>query len=227
MRLNAVKAAGMGRVFVLSRQFSDCINLGLGEPDFPGPESALVTGFKSAAGGRTRYEPTNGTAALREALAERMLGEQGLEYDSESEVLVTVGATEALSIALLALVNLGDHVLVPDPGFVAYEPCVAISEGKPVSLPLYEKNGFSPFASDVTSLLTRESRVILLNFPNNPTGSILSHKEARELAKLACERDLLVISDEVYEKVLYDGAKHECMAVLLGMRERTLVIGSF
>jgi aminotransferase len=165
----------------------------LGEPDFPVPQSALNSGLKAAAGGRIGYEPTNGIAALRKALVDKISREHKLDYDPENEVLVTAGATEAVSIALLALVNPGDQVLVPDPGFVAYEPCIAISEGKPVSISLREKNGFCPSPSDVTSLLTPKSRVMLLNFPNNPTGSILPHEEARELAKIACERDLLVI----------------------------------
>ena len=227
MRLKNVKATGMGRFFTLSRQFPNCINLSLGEPDFPVPEGAFNAGLKAAAGGRIGYEPTNGIAALRKALVDRIFREHKLEYDPESEVLVTVGATEAVSIALLALVNPGDEVLVPDPGFVTYEPCVAISDGRPVSIPLFEKNGFCPCPSDVTSLLTPKSRVMLLNFPNNPTGSILSYKEVRELAKITRERDLLVISDEVHEKIIYDGTKHECIAALPGMRERTLVIGSF
>lgn len=217
----------MGRFFTFSRRFPSCINLSLGEPDFPVPGGALKTGLKAVSGGRIGYEPTNGMATLRNALADKIFREHKLEYDPESEVLVTVGATEAVSIALLALVNPGDEGLVPDPGFVAYEPCVAISDGRPFSIPLFEKNGFCPCPSDVTSLLTPKSRVILLNFPNNPTGSILSHKEVRELAKIVCERDLLVISDEVYEKIIYDGAKQECIAALPGMRERTLVIGSF
>lgn len=217
----------MGKFFVLARQLPRCINLSLGEPDFPVPKTALDAGWKATKEGKTRYEPTNGLPELREALAEKAYRDYGIRYDPDSEVLITVGATEAISIALLALLNPGDEVLISDPGFVAYEPCVTLSEGVPVNIPLREENSFKPSVRDVTSLLTPESRVMLLNFPNNPTGSILSHEEAIGLAKIAAERDMLVISDEVYEKIVYDGTKHECMAALPGMRERTLVVGSF
>jgi aminotransferase len=217
----------MGRFFALARQLPGCINLSLGEPDFPVPKTALHAGWKAAKEGKTRYEPTNGLPELREALAEKAYRDYGIRYDPESEVLITVGATEAISIALLALLNPGDEVLISDPGFVAYEPCVVLSEGVPVSIPLREENNFKPSVRDVTSLLTPESRVMLLNFPNNPTGSILSHEEAIHLAKIAAERDMIVISDEVYEKIVYEETKHECMAAFPRMRERTLVVGSF
>ena len=226
-RLKRMKTLEMGRFFVLARQLPRCINLSLGEPDFPLPKTALDAGWKATKEGKTRYEPTNGLPELREALAEKAYSDYGVRYDPDSEVLITVGATEAISIALLALLNPGDEVLISDPGFVAYEPCVALSGGVPVSIPLREKNHFKPSVRDVTSLLTPESRVMLLNFPNNPTGSILSHEEAIRLAKIAAERDMLVNSDEVYEKIVYEGTKHECMAALPRMRERTLVVGSF
>lgn len=217
----------MGRYFALAKQLSGCINLSLGEPDFNVSRSALNTGFKAAVEGKTHYAPTNGVVELREALVRKANRDYGLKYDPDSEVLVTVGASEAISLAFLALLNHGDEVLIPDPGFVAYEPCVALSGGKAVGFSLREKNDFRPSLRDVTSLLTSRSCVMLLNFPNNPTGSVLSHNEACSLAKMAVERDLLVISDEVYEKIVYDGVANECMATFPGMRERTLVIGSF
>lgn len=217
----------MGRFFALAKQLSGCINLSLGEPDFNVSRNALNAGFKAAVEGKTHYPPTNGVVELREALAKKAYKDYGLKYGPDDEVLVTVGASEAISLAFLALLNHGDEVLIPDPGFVAYEPCVVLSGGKAVGVPLREGNDFRPRLRDVTSLLTSRSRVMLLNFPNNPTGSVLSNNDARSLAKTAVERDLLVISDEVYEKIVYDGVKNECMATFPGMRERTLVIGSF
>ncbi len=131
------------------------------------------------------------------------------------------------SMALMGLVNEGDEVLIPDPGFVAYEPCVLLAGGVPVHVPLREDNDFRPSIADVTSLITDKSRVMILNYPSNPMGSVLSYDEAAELSSIAVERDLTVISDEVYEKIVYDGAKHYCLATFPGMRERTLVVDSF
>jgi aspartate/methionine/tyrosine aminotransferase len=124
-------------------------------------------------------------------------------------------------------VNPGDEVLIPNPGFVCYEPSVLLAGGVPVSVPLREENSFKPSIEDVISCITKKSRVMILNYPNNPTGAVLSHDEAASLAKIAVEHDLIVISDEVYEKIVYDDAKHNCFATFPGMRERTLVVNSF
>ena len=217
----------MGRFFALGRHSARYINLSLGEPDFVVPKDALDRGFEEAFRGKTHYAPTNGITELREALVKKAYTEYGLRYDPDTEVLVTVGASEAIFLALCSFVNHNNEVLIPNPGFVAYEPCVALSRGKTVGFPLREENGFGPSIRDVTSLLTAKSRVMLLNFPNNPTGSVLTHDDAHLLAKTAVEKNLLVISDEVYEKIVYDGMRNECMATFPGMRERTLVVGSF
>jgi aspartate/methionine/tyrosine aminotransferase len=203
------------------------INLSVGEPDFCPPDYALEAGHHAAKEGKTHYAPTNGIPELREALSKKARLDYGLEYDPNAEVLVTVGGTEAIFLALMGLTNPGDEVLIPNPGFVLYEPCVTLASGVPVSVPLLENNDFRPSADDVMSLITNKSRVIILNFPNNPTGAVLSHDEAAALAKIAVERDLLVICDEVYEKIVYDGAKHYCLATFPGMRERTLMVSSF
>ncbi|MEM2987848.1 MAG: pyridoxal phosphate-dependent aminotransferase [Candidatus Bathyarchaeia archaeon] len=205
----------------------DIINLSVGEPDFTPPIHALEGGWKAALAGKTHYAPTNGVAELREALAEKARKEYGLQYDPESEVLVTVGGTEAIFLALMAVVNPGDEVLIPNPGFVCYEPSVRLAGGIPVSIPILEKNEFKPSIDDVTSLITGKSRVMILNYPNNPTGAILSYDELKAIAKIAVERDLVVISDEVYEKIIYDGESHSCLAALPEMRERTLIVNSF
>ena len=226
-RLRRIKPSGIRRFFNLARAMPDAINLSVGEPDFAPPEEALVLGWQAAREGKTHYAPTNGVPELRQALARKALDDYGLRYDVNSEILVTVGATEAIFVALEAFVNPGDEVLIPNPGFVLYEPGVALTGGVPVSYPLLEKNGFKPVIDDVTSLITERSRVMILNYPNNPTGAVLSHDEVAALAKVAVERDLLVISDEVYEKIIYDSARHYCIATFSGMRERTLVVNSF
>jgi len=226
-RLKSVKPSVIRRFFAVAQETPGSINLSVGEPDFAPPKHVLEAGCQAAIEGKTHYAPTGGIPELREALAQKMYGDYGLSYDSNSEVLVTVGGSEAIFLALMGLVNPGDEVLIPNPGFVCYEPCVLLAEGIPVSVPLLEKNGFKPSIDDVMSLVTDKSRVMILNYPNNPTGAVLSYDEIAALAKIAVERDLIVISDEVYEKIVYDDAKHYCPATFPGMRERTLIINSF
>jgi len=226
-RLKSIKPSGIRRFFALAQQMPGVINLTVGEPDFAPPSHVLKAGWQASQQGKTHYAPTNGIAELRDALAQKAFREYGLSYDPRSEVLVTVGATEAIFCALMGLLNRGDEVLIPDPGFVLYEPGIRLCGGKPVCVPLYEKNFFRPAVDDVMSLITDESRVMILNYPNNPTGAVLSYDEVAALAKVAVERDMVVISDEVYEKIVYDDAKHYCLATFPGMRERTLVVNSF
>lgn len=226
-RLKCIKPYGMRRFFGLAEEMPDCINLSVGEPDFCPPEHVLGAGARAAVRGKTHYEPTNGVPELREALAKKASADYGLEYDPGSEVMITVGGTEAIFAALFGLVNPSDEVLIPNPGFVLYEPCVRLAGGVPISIPLQEKCDFGLSVDDVMSLVTDRSRVIVVNSPNNPTGGVLTYDELAGLAKIAVERDMIVISDEVYEKIVYDGAKHYCLAAFPGMRERTLVVNSF
>lgn len=226
-RLKRIKPSGIRRFFALAQGIPDAISLSLGEPDFTPPKHALDAGWQAAKEGKTHYAPTNGIPELREALAKKAYRDYGVSYDPNSEILITVGGTEAIFLALMGLVNFGDEVLIPNPGFVCYEPSVLLAGGVPVSVPLFEKNNFRPSINDVMSLITDKSRVIILNYPNNPTGAVLSYDEVAALAKIAVERDLIVISDEVYEKIIYDNAKHCCLATFPGMRERTLVVNSF
>ncbi|MEM1564219.1 MAG: pyridoxal phosphate-dependent aminotransferase [Candidatus Bathyarchaeia archaeon] len=226
-RLKNIKPSGIRRFFSLAQEIPDVINLSIGEPDFTPPRHALEEGYRATLAGKTHYAPTNGLPELREALAEKAYNEYGLKYDPDAEVLVTVGGIEAISLALMALVNPGEEVLIPNPGFVCYEPCVRLVGGIPVSIPILEENGFKPSIDNVTSLITRKSRVIILNYPNNPTGVTLSYDELKALAEIIVERDLIVISDEVYEKIVYDGERHHCLAAFPGMRERALVVNSF
>jgi aminotransferase len=226
-RLKDIKPSGIRRFFTLANEMPNTINLSVGEPDFCPPMRSLEAGWRSAKEGKTHYAPTNGIAELREALARKASRDYNLSYDPNSEILVTCGGTEALFLAFFGLVNDSDEVLIPNPGFVVYEPCVRLVGGAPVSIPLLEENDYKISEEDVTSLITNKSRVMVLNYPNNPTGAVLSHGEIAALAKIVVERDLLVISDEVYEKIIYDDAKHHCIAAFPGMRERTLVVGSF
>ena len=226
-RLKKIRPSGIRRLFSLAQGVPDVISLGIGEPDFVPPPHVLEAAKRALDEGKTHYTPTTGIPELREALVEKMKRDYGLSYDPDSEVLVTAGGTEAIFLALLALINPDDEVLIPDPGFVCYEPGVLMAGGVPVSMPMLEKEYFKIDAEVVMSLITDRSRVMITNTPNNPTGSVLSYDDVAGLAKLAVERDLTVISDEVYEKITYDDAEHHCLATFPGMRERTIVINSF
>jgi aminotransferase len=227
MRLKNVRPSGIRRYSRLARSLPDVIRLGLGEPDFTPPRHVLDAATQAMNEGRTHYTPTAGIAELREALVAKTERDYGLSYDPDAEVLITNGAIEAIFLAVLGLVNPGDEVLVPDPRFVCYDPDIFMAGGIPVSMPMLEKNGFKLDAESVISLITPKSRVMITNSPNNPTGSVLTNDDLARLAKLAVERDLVVISDEVYEKILYDDAQHFCFATLRGMRDRTVVVNSF
>jgi aminotransferase len=226
-RLSKIKPSGIRRLFSLAQTMQDVIGLGLGEPDLVPPPHVLEAVKRALDLGKTHYTLTSGLPELREALAKKAKREYGLTYNPETEVLVTVGGTQAIFLALMALTNPGDEVLIPDPGFVCYQPSVLIASGIPVSMPLLEENGFRLNAEAVMSHVTEKSRIMIVNSPNNPTGAVFSYDDLSSLARLAVECDLIVISDEVYERITYEGVRHYCLASFPGMRERTLVVGSF
>lgn len=226
-RLDDIQPSGIRRLFAATQLMPAVISLGIGEPDLEPPKHALKAAEQAMVRGKTHYAPSNGIPELREALAEKYSREYGLTYSPETEILVTVGATEAVALALLAFISPGDEVLLPDPGFVCYKPAVMIAGGTPVSMPMRDSDGFKPDVEAVRSLITEKSRVIIINSPNNPAGAVLAHDEAARLARLAVENDLIVISDEVYEKIVYDGTQHHCLATFPDMRERTVVVNSF
>jgi aminotransferase len=226
-RLREIRPSDIRRLFSLAQGIPGVISLGIGEPDFVPPPHVRDAAKQALDEGKTHYTPTPGIPELRVALMKKTKRDYGLSYDPESEVLVTIGGTEAIFLALLTLIDPVDEVLVPDPGFVCYRPSILMAEGVPVSMPVIEENNFTLNAETVMSLITKKSRVIIINSPNNPTGSVFSHDDLAGLAKLAVEHDLIVISDEVYEKMTYDDAKHYCLATFPGMRERTIVVNSF
>lgn len=226
-KLKNIKTSGIRCLFELSQNMTDLVNLGIGEPDFSPPKHVTEAAILALNEGKTHYSPSNGIPELREAIAEKYSREYRVSYAPDNEILVTVGATEAVAIALMALVNPGDDVLLPDPGFVCYKPAVLLAGGNPVPIPMKLKDGFKPDFETVTSLITDRSRVIIINSPNNPTGSVMTYDELKTLGKIAVENDLIVISDEVYEKITYDQTKHYCFATFPDQRERTIVVNSF
>lgn len=214
-------------MFTLTQADQQIISLGIGEPDFPSPPHVNEAVARAMREGKTHYPPTNGIPELREALAKKAKKDYGLIYDPNSEILVTVGATEAIFLALMATINPGEEVLIPDPGFLCYEPAVRLCDGIPIHVSLREDKNFALDFNSVTSQITDKTKAIVINTPHNPTGSVLSYEDLAKLAKLAVEYDLIVISDEVYEKITYDNVKHYCMATFPGMRERAIIVNSF
>jgi aminotransferase len=226
-RLGKIRSSSIRKAFSVAQRIPDIINLGIGEPDFNSPLHVISAAKQALDEGKTHYPPSAGVPQLCEALVRKAKRDYSLEYNPNSEVLVTVGATEAVFLALMALINPRDEVLLLDPGFVCYEPDVLLAGGVPVSVPVPEGNGFKLDVDAVISRVTDKSRVIIINSPNNPTGAVFSYDDLLKLSKLVIERDLIVISDEVYEKIIYDNAKHFCLATFPDMRERTIVVNSF
>ncbi|UCG45200.1 MAG: pyridoxal phosphate-dependent aminotransferase [Candidatus Bathyarchaeota archaeon] len=226
-RLQGIIPSDIRRLFSLAQSIPGVISLGIGEPDSLPPPHIRDAAKRALDEGQTHYMPTAGTLELRNALTEKARHDYHLQYDPTSEVLVTIGGTEAIFLALLTLIEPGDEVLIPNPGFVCYRPSVLMAGGIPVSMPLLEENNFTLNAETVMPLITDKSRVILINTPNNPTGSVFPYNDLAGLAKLAVERDLVVISDEVYEKITYDNSRHHCLATFPNMHERTVIVNSF
>ena len=226
-RADMVPWSGVRKMFNYARKYSDVINLSLGEPDFDTPQHIIKTAIEAMKKGYTHYTPNAGLIEFREAVAEKLRKENGIDVDPETEVIATVGAMGALSLAMLTIVNPGDEVLIPNPGFASYEAQVILAEGKPVSYSLNEDEGFDINAEEIAGLITNKTRAILVNTPSNPTGSVLSEKSLRKIAEIAIENDLLVISDEAYEAITYDNFRHVSIASLPDMKDRTISIFSF
>ena len=226
-RADMVPWSGVRKMFNYAQKYSDVINLSLGEPDFDTPQHIIKAAIEAMKKGYTHYTPNAGLIEFREAVAEKLRKENGIDVDPETEVIATVGAMGALSLAMLTIVNPGDEVLIPNPGFASYEAQVILAEGKPVSYSLNEDEGFDINAEEIAGLITNKTRAILVNTPSNPTGSVLSEKSLRKIAEVAIENDLLVISDEAYEAITYDDFRHVSIASLPDMKDRTISIFSF
>ena len=224
--VEAIPPSGIRRFFDVVSQMDDVISLGVGEPDFGTAWRVREAAIYGLERGRTSYTANSGLLELRQAIAASLRGRYGLEYDPAHEVLVTVGVSEGLDLALRALLDPGDEVLVAEPCYVAYPPCVALAGGVPVSLPTSAAEGFVPRAAVAERLVTPRTKAIVLNTPSNPTGAVLGRAALEALADVARRHDLLVISDEVYDRLSYD-APHVPMAALPGMAERTLLLNGF
>ncbi len=225
-RVRAVKPSGIRKYFDIAATMADVISLGVGEPDFVTPEHIRRAGIESIERGDTHYTSNYGTLALREAISDQLDRLYGLRYDPKTEIMVTVGVSEGIDDALRALIDPGDEVLVPDPGYVAYEADIVFAGGTVVPVTTTVEDHFSLTASAVEARLTPRSKVLLLGNPNNPTGAVIERAELEKIAALAERHDLIILSDEVYSRLVY-GEEHVAIAALPGMRERTILVDGF
>jgi aminotransferase len=225
-KISNIPPSGIRKFFDIAATMEDVVSLGVGEPDFDTPLKVREAGIESLRKGQTTYTSNAGIQELRDEIANYMEQSIGVKYDSASEVLVTVGGSEGIDATLRCLLNPGDEVLLPEPTFVSYHPCTLMSDGVPVSIPLQNKNQFRLTAEELEAAITPKSKVLILSFPNNPTGAIMTKEDLEPIAELAIKHDLIVISDEIYAELSYED-KHVSIASLPGMRDRTVVINGF
>jgi len=225
-RVRAIPPSSLRDFFDVAASMEDVISLGIGEPDFVTPEPILQAGVDGLLAGKTRYTSNAGTVALRRALSSHLERRYGVHYSPDDELLITVGVSEALYLALTATVDPGDEVIVPEPCFVAYQPGVMLAGGTPVGVPTYAKDHFQVTAETIKAKISGKTKAILIGYPNNPTGAVMSRERLLEIADLARKHDLVVISDEIYDQLVY-GVEHVCVAGLPDMRERTITLGGF
>ena len=205
---------------------SDVINLGVGEPEYLTPDHVIAAGIKALEEKRTKYAPNMGIQVLREALVEKVRRDNGINV-TINEIGITQGGAEAITSLMIAALNPGDEVLVMDPTYPGHLGAVALAHGVPVRVPVYEKNNWRVTAADLEKAITPKTKLLLYNSPSNPCGAVADRKSLEEIAKVAVKHDLLVISDEVYEKIVYDGREHISLATLPGMAERTASVFAF
>lgn len=225
-RIATVPPSGIRRFFDIAATMDDVISLGIGEPDFVTPEPILNAGIASLKKGETHYTSNSGILELRQALSQHWNHHYGVAYDPDNELLVTVGVSEALYLALAATLDPGDEVIVPTPCFVSYEPEVVFAGGTPVTLKASVEDDFQVRADQVEALITPKTKGLLIGYPNNPTGAVMSRERLVELAQVAEKHDLLVLSDEIYDRLVYDH-DHVSFSSLPGMRERTIILSGF
>jgi aminotransferase len=225
-KVKTVPPSGIRRFFDIIATMDDVISLGIGEPDFDTPPAIVRAGIQSLQTGETHYTSNSGILELRVALAEHLERLYGLRYEPETELLITVGVSEALHLALAATVDPDDQVIVPEPCFVSYNPEVVFAGGVPKNVRTRVEQDFQVLSSQVEAIVTSKTKALLLGYPNNPTGAVMSRERLVDLADLAERHDLLVISDEIYDRLVY-GTEHTCFASLPGMRQRTILLGGF
>ena len=222
-----VKPSGIRKFFDIVNEMDNVISLSIGEPDFKTPWHIRKAGIDSLEMGRTWYTPNRGFSELCSEISKYMLRKCNLTYDPKTEVLVTVGGSEAIDVAIRCLVGKGDEVLIPQPSFVCYEPLTIMSGATPVIIETTLENNFRLTVDDIKDKITDKTKLLILPFPNNPTGAIMEQEDLEAIAQLVIEHDLMVLSDEIYSELTYGGKTHVSIATIEGMQERTIVINGF
>lgn len=225
-RADSIAPSGIRKFFDLLASMDGVISLGVGEPDYTTPWRIREAAIYSLEQGRTMYTSNLGTPELRQELANHLQQKYGVKYHPETELLITVGVSEALDLAMRATIDPGDQVIIPAPCYVAYPAAVSLSGGEPIMVPTFEANNFEISPSDIENALTPRTKAILSGYPANPTGAVMPREKLAAVAEVACNNDLLVISDEIYSRLVY-GVEHTCFAALPGMQERTILLGGF
>jgi aminotransferase len=225
-RVIGLKPSGIRKFFDIVATMQDVISLGIGEPDFITPASILQAGLHSLQEGETHYTSNAGRLELRQALANHIQDQYGVSYNPATEFVITVGVSEALYLAMTALLNPGDEVIIPTPCFVSYQAEVILAGGVPVEIPTFEEDGFQLRPEALEAAITPHTKAILISSPNNPTGGVMTLQVLEEIARIAEKYDLIVVSDELYDQLVY-GVEHVCFPGLPGMWERTILLGGF
>lgn len=221
-----IEPSGIRKFFDVVNEMKDAISLGVGEPDFDTPWRIREEGIYSLEKGRTFYTSNSGLKELKEEICNYIQRKTSVVYDPKSEVVVTVGGSEGIDIAMRAMLDPGDEVLIPQPSYVSYLPCAVLAGGVPVVIPLQNKNEFKLTREELEAAITPRTKILVLPFPNNPTGSIMTREDLKPIAEVVKEHDLFVISDEIYSELSYQG-EHVSIAEFPGLRERTIMINGF
>lgn len=224
--VTGLKPSGIRRFFDIVSEMKDAISLGVGEPDFDTPWFIRDEGIYSLERGRTFYTSNAGLKELREEISNYIKRKQGITYCADNEIVVTVGGSEAIDIGLRAVINPQDEVIIPQPSYVSYEPCAILAGAKPVIINLRAENEFRLQSEELLNAITDKTKVLILPYPNNPTGAIMERDNLEQIAQIVKEKDILVMSDEIYSELTYKD-KHVSIAALEGMKERTILINGF
>lgn len=225
--IKTVKPSGIRQFFDIANEMEDVISLSIGEPDFQTPWHIRDEGIKSLEKGKTWYSPNRGFMELRQEIANYYERRFGIPYDYKNQTLVTVGGSEAIDLAFRTIIQNGDEVIIPEPSFVCYEPLAVMAGGTPVIIRTKNEDNFRLKAKDLEAAITPKSKLLVLPFPNNPTGAIMERADLEEIAEVVLKHDLLVLSDEIYSELTYGGKRHVSIASLDNMYERTIVINGF
>ena len=225
-RVASVPPSAIRKYFDIAAEMDDVISLGIGVPDFDTPPPIIAAGVASLQRGETRYTSNSGTTELRAALSDHLAALYGVRYDPGHEILVTVGVSEGIYLAVTAICDPGDEFIIPEPCFVPYEAEVIMAGGVPVYVPTLVEHNFEVTAETIARYITPRTKGIILSYPNNPTGAVLSREMMAQIGALAERHDLVIISDEIYDQLVY-GVEHTCVPALPGLRERTILLGGF